>query len=183
MRINLLEIPEEGKLFICNRNTAEMNETLKDLIGTTPYQSEFYIRPLSSGAFELKGFIKTEMGELCSRCGIDFKMEIDQEFTEMLMPDLGQPRDAKYAKANHVSDMEKGGPSVYEYSGHHFDAGEYMHEAIAISEPLTPCPPKNAQGDCTVCLKPVDDKPFSYEDPGFEKPVSPFTALKNVKLQ
>lgn len=183
MRINLLEIPEEGKLFVCNQNTSEMNETLKDLIGKTPYQTEFYIRPLSSGAFELKGFIKTETMELCSRCGIDFKMKIDEEFTEMLMPNLDQPRDAKYAKANHVSDMENSGPSVYEYSGHHFDAGEYVHEVIAISEPMTPCPPKNAKGDCSVCLKPVDDKPFSYEDKGFEGPKSPFAALKNIKIQ
>lgn len=183
MKINLLEIPEDGKLFVCNQKTAEMNETLKDLIGNTPYQTEFYIRPLSSGAFELKGFIKTETAELCSRCGLDFKMKIDEEFTEMLMPDLGVPRDAKYAKANHVSDMEKGGPSVYEYSGHHFYAGDYVHELVAISEPMTPCPPKNEGGDCTVCLKPVTDQPFQYEDPGFEKPVSPFGALKNIKIQ
>jgi uncharacterized protein len=183
MRINLLEIPEEGKLFVCNQKTGDLNEVLRDLIGQQPHESEFLIRPLSSGTFELKGFIRTQTPELCSRCGLDFKLPIDQEFTEMLMPALNQPRDAKYAKANHVSDMERGGPSVYEYSGHHFNAGEYLHEVIALAQPLTPCPPRDPQGDCTVCLKPVDDKPFSYEDPGFEEPAPPFAALKNMKIQ
>jgi uncharacterized metal-binding protein YceD (DUF177 family) len=183
MRINLLEIPEEGKLFVCNQQTGELNEVLKDLIGKTPYQSEFFIRPMSSGTFELKGFIRTETAEQCSRCGLDFQLKIDEAFTELLMPDLEQPRDAKYAKANHISDMADSGPSVYEYTGHHFLAGEYLHGVIALAQPFTPCPPKNSKGDCSVCLKPVDEKPFTYEDEGFDGPRSPFAALKNIKIQ
>jgi uncharacterized protein len=182
MLINLLEIPAEGKLYICNQKTGDLNADLRDLIGKTPYQTEFTIRPLQAGTFELTGFIKTSLHEDCSRCGIDFELAVDQKIKEMLIPEQELPRNSKFAKANHVSDMHNDGPSVYEYQGHHFNAGEYFHEIVAMSEPYTPAPACTSDGNCSVCKKPVSDEKFSYEDPGFEEPVSPFADLKNIKL-
>lgn len=182
MLINLLEIPEEGKTYICNQNTAELNEPLRDLIGNAAYNTEFTIRPLQAGTFELTGFIKTAMPEDCSRCGLDFKMTVDESFRELLIPEQTIPRNGKFSKANHVSDLHGEGPSVVEYQGHHFNAGDYIHEVVGLAEPLTPAPPCNAQGECTLCGKAVSQEKFSYEDPGFEAPKSPFAALKNIKL-
>ena len=182
MLINLLEIPPEGQSFICNQNTGDLNQDLQDLIGNTSYLTEFTIRPLQAGTFELNGFIKTKLDEDCSRCGLDFQLAIDEKFRELLIPDQTVPRNSKFAKANHVSDMHAEGPSVVEYQGHHFNAGEYMHEVVAMAEPFTPAPACTADGKCSLCQKPVSDEKFSYEDPGFEEPVSPFAALKNIKL-
>lgn len=182
MLINLLEIPAEGKIYICNQNTGDLNQDLKDLLGQTPYQTEFTIRPLQAGTFELTGFIKTKLPEDCSRCGLDFDMPVDQSFRELLIPEQEIPRNSKFAKANHVSDMHNDGPSVVEYQGHHFNAGEYLHEVVALAEPYTPAPACTADGNCSLCKKPVSAEKFSYEDPGFEEPVSPFASLKNIKL-
>lgn len=182
MRINLLEIPEEGKSFSCNQKTSELNAVLQDLIGTSAFCTEFTLRPLQAGTFELTGFIETELPEDCSRCGLDFKMKIHEDFRELLMPEQALPRNSKFTKANHISDMSAQDLSVVEYQGHHFEAGEYLHEVIGLSEPLTPAPTCDAQGNCSLCKKPVVDQKFGYEDPGFEKPVSPFAVLKNVKL-
>ncbi|MEZ0392597.1 MAG: DUF177 domain-containing protein [Pseudobdellovibrionaceae bacterium] len=182
MLINLLEIPNEGKTFICNRNTAELNETLKDLIGSKNYQAEFTIRPLQAGTFELVGQVQTQLPEDCSRCGLDFDQPINESFKELLLPEQEIPRNSKFTKANHFSDMTGQGPSVVEYQGHHFNAGDYLHEVIGISEPLTPAPPCDAQGNCSLCKKPVQGQKFGYEDPGFEKSETPFAGLKNIKL-
>lgn len=182
MLINLLEIPEEGKTFVCNRNTSELNEVLADLIGNKPYTAEFSIRPLQTGTFELVGFIRTELPEDCSRCGLDFQMPLEEKFRDLLIPEQSVPRNSKFAKANHVSDMSGQGPEVVEYQGHHFNAGEFFHSVIGLAEPFIPAPPCDAQGQCTVCKKNVTAEKFGYEDPGFEKPVSPFAALKNIKL-
>lgn len=182
MLINLLEIPSEGKSFQVNRKTGELNSILADLIGQSDFESEFTIRPLQGGTFELTGSIRTQLPEDCSRCGLDFQMPINEKFRELLLPVQSVPRNSKFAKANHVSDMNGQGPEVYEYEGHHFNAGEYLHEVVAISEPFTPAPPCNAQGECSLCKKPVQNQKFGYEDPGFEKPTSPFDALKNIKL-
>lgn len=182
MLINLLEIPEEGKSFICNQNTRELGEVLKDLVGNKAFKTEFTIRPLQGGTFELSGNIKTEIPEECSRCGLDFDLNVDENFRELLLPEQTIPRNSKFSKANHVSDMTGEGPSVVEYQGHHFNAGDYLHEVVALADPFTPAPPCNAQGQCTLCKKNVGTEKFSYEDPGFEKPTSPFGALKGLKV-
>ena len=176
MLINLLELPSEGKLFVCDQNTKEFNEILGDLIGSTPYKSEFFIKPLENGTFELSGFIKTQLPEQCSRCGLDFKMPVDEMFKELLIPELDQPRNTKYVKPNHYSDLHGNGPSVYEYSGHHLNMGEYIHEVVALSEPFNPLPPTNEKGDCLICSLNVNNKNFNYDE-DFENPNSPFAAL------
>lgn len=181
MIINLLEIPNEGKLFVCNNQTAEFNEVLYDLIQNTTYQTEFTIRPLEQGTFELTGFVKTELPEQCSRCGLDFQFKVDEKFKEMLLPELDQPRNSKYAKANHFSDLHHEGPSVTEYQGHHFNMGEYLHEVVALSAPYNPCAPVDIKGKCSICGINVFEKTFNYDE-DFEKPESPFSVLKNIKL-
>lgn len=184
MIINLLDIPEDGKQFICNQNTGELNEALRDLVGNTPYSTEFYIRPLAAGTFELSGFVKTEIPEDCSRCGLDFKFNVNEKFRELLMPELQSPRNSQYSKVNHLSDMNTTDLDVAEYQGNHFNAGEYIHELVAITEPVNPAPEEDEKGDCRVCKLKVRGKTFGYEDkvPEIEQPQSPFSVLKNLKL-
>jgi uncharacterized protein len=181
MRINLLEIPNEGKSYICNNQTGEFTELLSDLIGTIPHKTEFALRPLEGGTFELTGFVQTELPDQCSRCGLDFNLRIDEIFKEILMPELEQPRNAKYAKANHFSDLKTDVPSVVEYQGHHFDMGEYLHEVVGLSQPYSAAPTIDEKGDCSLCMINMKEKNFNYDE-DFVKPESPFSALKNVKL-
>lgn len=181
MLINLLEIPEDGKIYVCNQSTKEFNEILADLIGTTAYQTQFFIKPLSNGTFELSGNIQTQLPEQCSRCGLDFKMQVNQDFKELLIPQLDQPRNAKYSRPNHFSDLKEDVVPVYEYQGHHLNMGEYLHELVAITEPFNPAAPVDEKGDCTVCAININNKNFNYDE-DFVAPVSPFAALKNIKL-
>lgn len=190
MIINLQEIPPEGKTYICNQHTGHLNQALRDLIGNKPHQAEFTIRPLQADTLELTGWIKAELPEDCSRCGLDFQLQVHEKFRELLMPLEKNPRNAKYSKPNHVSDMKIEDFSVIEYQGHHFNAGEYLHQVVALTEPLTPAPECDKNGTCLVCHKPISKELFVYEDPGFEEPEepngdtprSPFSALKNIKL-
>jgi uncharacterized protein len=181
MRINLLEIPSEGKSFICNSQTGEFTEILSDLIGSIAHKTEFVIRPLQAGTFELTGFVQTELPDHCSRCGLDFNLRVDEVFREMLIPELDQPRTSKYSKANHFSDLKTDVVSVAEYQGHHFDMGEYLHEVVGLSQPYSAAPEVNDKGDCSLCLINIREKNFNYDE-DFVKPESPFTALKNIKL-
>lgn len=182
MRINLQEIPDEGRDFIYNNQTSELNEVLKDLIGKTAYSAEFSIRPTNTNTFELQGFIKTHLPEQCSRCGLDFKMPVNVNFKEMLIPKQNLPRDAHFTKANHFSDMAGEGPSVQEYEGHHFQVGEYLHEVIALEEPFNPVAPVDKNDDCTVCKLNVKSHSFSYDEGNIDDKASPFSVLKNLKL-
>jgi uncharacterized protein len=182
MNINLKEIPPEGKTYICTQKTKELTESLKDLVGANEYQAEFSIRPLQAGTYELIGFIKTQIPEDCSRCALDFTQPIHERFSELLLPTMDQPRNSKYSKVNHVSDLNSQGPEVTEYKGHHFNAGEYIHGVIGLAVPFNPAPPVDKQGSCTLCKKSLSELKLNYTDPGFEEPQSPFTVLKNLKL-
>jgi len=183
MKINLSEIPAEGKSFVCNSQTGEFNAVLSDLIGTKSFHSEFFIKPLNSRDFELIGFIKTDLPEECSRCGIDFSLKIEPKFKAILIPRQSDERTGKYAKVNHISEALEEGPEVAQYEGMVFNMGEYVHEAVAIAAPFNPAGPVDEKGDCTVCGITVKGRSFGYDEQmPAEKPESPFAVLKNIKL-
>lgn len=184
MRINLTEIPEEGRTYLWNNKTAELNAQLADLVGSIPHEAEFFIKPMNTKDFEMSGVIKTEVPDDCSRCGIDFNFKVNERFKAILIPKMEIDRTGKYAKVNHVSEAIEYGPSVSEYTGTHFEMGEYLHEIVALAAPFNPAPPENKDGDCTLCLKHVRGKLFVYDEamPVDQKPENPFQALKNLKL-
>lgn len=185
MRLKLHEINEEGKAFKWTRQTAELNESLRDLIGERPYFCEFFVKPLNNRDFELSGEIRTQAPELCSRCGIDIEIPLRVKFREILIPKQPEDRTGRYARVNHLSDAGDEGPSVAEYDlDATFDMGEYLHEQVGLEIPYNPAPPENADGNCEDCGLQVRGQSFGYtEEIPLEKPESPFAALKNLKLQ
>lgn len=181
MRINLTEIPEEGREWSVHNRSGELTQVLQDLIGSTgQYQADFSIRPLQAGTFELRGSVKTSMPELCSRCGEDFRWPVDEKFRELLLPALDQPRNSSFSKANHVSDLNDDGLSVSEYHGNIFEMGEFLHEIVALSMPPVPAPPKDANGRCSQCKIPVQEQRFTYDEQ-MEETTNPFGVLKDWK--
>lgn len=183
MLINLLEIPIDGKSFKIDHSSGELNKALVDLIGNSAYSTEFSIFPMQAGTFELRGSINTKTQEDCSRCGDDFAYSISEKFHEILMPQLETPRKGHYAKPNHLSDLKENEINAYEFQGHLFDVGAYVHEVIALAQPYNPAPACDKSGKCVLCHKDATTL-FHYEDPGFEKNIekNPFASLKGVKL-
>ncbi len=183
MLINLQEIPAEGKTWKFDRKTAELNDFLSPLIGKQEYFADLHILPLSSnsGAYEVRSSIKTQLKEQCSRCGDDFNYQLNEKFQNILMPSLDTPRDAKFAKPNHFSDLHEEGPDVVEYEGNTLNVGEFFYELVALAEPTIPMPPADEKGNCSICKKTFKDQAVSY-DSGAIEPVHPFASLKGLKL-
>ncbi len=184
MRINLHEIPEEGKKFLWTEKTKEVSRELQDLIGPSAHTADFFIKPINSKDFQVTGTIKTHLPEACSRCGMDFNFPVNQTFHEILIPAQPEDRTGKYAKVNHISEAATSGPSVAEYGANQtFEMGEYLHEQVAIALPFNPAPPEKANGDCSLCDQPVRGQVFTYnEEMPEEKVESPFEVLKNLTV-
>lgn len=185
MRINLHEIPEHGKKFQWDHKSGELKPALNDLIGDSSYEANFFVKPINSKDFEMIGTIKTQTEEQCSRCGIDFRFPINERFHEILIPHQPEDRTGKYAKVNHISEAATAGPAVTEYEPNlTFDMGEYLHEQVAIALPFNPAPSEKANGDCSLCEKPVRGQLFRYnEEMPPEKTPKPFEVLKNLKIE
>lgn len=98
------------------------------------------------------------------------------------MPELDEPRNSKYAKSNHVSDLLAGGPEVFNYQGNTFFAEEFFHEKVALEQPLIPCPALDAQGKCSLCHKKISTDAFVYDEPIEATRKSPFAGLKDLKM-
>lgn len=183
MKINLTEIPEDGRSYHWTNQTGELTSALSDIAGKNAYDAEFNIRPLNTKDFQLVGKITTATPETCSRCGKDINYPVTERFHEILIPKQYQPRDGKYARVNHLSDLPSGGPETSEYENDVFDMGEYLHEVVAISIPFNPACPEKVDGKPSDCVIPVNGQAFSYDEKmPEEKPESPFAALKNLKL-
>ncbi|AGH95534.1 YceD family protein [Pseudobdellovibrio exovorus] len=176
MKIKLNEIPEDGRQYSLNRETAELNGTLEDLISQNDYKISLDIRPLNSRDFTVNGQVSTKTHEQCSRCGQDFNFGVEKTIREILIPTQEQGRTGKYAKSasHHVTDADEE-VSVTEYSKQQFDLGEFLHEAIALEVPFNPF--------CDDCLQPENNKAFIYDEKmGEEQKPNPFSALKGIKI-
>lgn len=181
--IKLTEIPEEGMSFSWNRRTGEATKALVDLIQDSDFNAEFFIKPLNQHDYSLTGNIKTELADVCSRCGVDFKVKINTRFNEILIPKQSEDRTGKYSKVNHISEKELDGPEVCEYINNLFDMGEYLHEAVALAAPFNPVAPIDEEGNHKTCNNPEKDQVVIYDEVmPHEDKKNPFAALKNLKL-
>jgi len=186
MKIKLNEIPEDGRDYVFNRKTGELNSVLEDLIGKAEYTAQVFIRPLNTKNYDLKGSIKSETEELCSHCGENFQFKAQASVHEILIPGAEEIKNSQFSKSNHVSELNQDGPSVSEYFGDAFDIGEFLHEALAFSIPFNP---RHDAGDtaCKTAIKSADTDAFIYDENmgntiEQEKKNNAFNVLKGLKL-
>ncbi len=181
MLINLQEVPDSGRTWFLDRQTAELNEVLRPLLGTQEYWARLSIVPLSEGSsFDVHGTFKTKLPEQCSRCGDDFQLDLDEKFQNLLLPTMDMPRNGKIAKANHFSDLHQDGPEPIEYVENVFDVGEFFYELVVLAKPMIPSPPKDTEGNCSICKQSA--KSFIHCDSGNQEPSHAFEALKKLKF-
>ena len=150
MKINLNEIPEEGREYICNQRTGEFSESLSDLVGKEPYAIQFMVRPLGN-IYEVTGNIKTQLNLTCARCAADFKSELNLNLNELLVPGEKLPRTGKEAKVNHISELDNGGPSTSIFESFSFDMSPLIRDTVALSEPTIAFCKTDCKGLCQYC--------------------------------
>lgn len=188
LQIKLHEVPEEGREYIYNKATGELNESLRDLIENNDYHATLFIKPLNHKDYALTGTIKTQTVETCSLCGETFKFPTSARINEILIPAVANKEKEKQSRSNHFSELDESTVGVSEYKSDVFDMGEHLHEAVALSVPFNPKPVQNADGSCTVCLKSIQLGEFNYDenmgsiDSTAEKP-NPFNVLKDFKVK
>jgi uncharacterized protein len=182
MIIRLHELGKDGRSFSFTEETEELESSLADYLQGQSFIIEFFLRPLSSKTFEMKGHFVTKVPSVCSKCSEDFMIPVDTSFHEILVQPQPEDRTGKYAKTPLASDETL---SSYEYSPDlTFNAGEYFHELLGITLPSYP---KHSESEKEICLQALHELGVDIEDPEAEvelgeKPSSPFNVLQNLKL-
>ena len=184
MKIRLGEIPEEGRSYIFDRQSGEMNAALEDVVGSHAYAAQMHIKPIGN-AYELRGSVSTTLSEVCSKCGTDFELPIDRKFTEIIFEDETEYRKTHGVHGNQSVNFSDEGTSMVPVRGNVFDAGDYLHAAVVLAEPFYPTCGTN--GACLHAeeveqvLKQLEQKAAEAVQEVTEK-TNPFAALKELDL-
>jgi uncharacterized protein len=183
MKIRLKEIPQDGRDYTFDRKSGELNDALSDLIGDHGYNVSLFIKPIGS-AYEMRGQIKTTVHETCSHCGYDFELPLSRAVKEVLFEEQEAYRKTHSVQGSQMIDFSQDELSMTPIRGDILDAGEFVHEMIALSEPLYPvCGPDgqclNAAEVEAIRRRLEEEAELAVET---KKP-NPFNALSGLDLK
>jgi uncharacterized metal-binding protein YceD (DUF177 family) len=184
--IVLKDLPPEGREFNFTNESGELNDILKDLIGSNPYHLHFRITPMGN-TFDLKGRLQAGMDLQCSLCAEDFKLPIDLNLHELIIIERALGKGDQSTKSNHAHEWETAGPDYIVLASDVFNAGEYAHEAVGLTEPIRPlCAPQTPEG-CVHSKERIERPWLSYSGEergtGTQLRANPFQTLEKLKLK
>jgi uncharacterized protein len=184
--INLKELPPEGHQFTYSDQTGELSAVLRDLIGSNPYSAKITIAPMGN-TFDLRGEIQTKMDLQCALCAIEFKYPIELKLHELIvvMKKQALQKGDQTTKANHAHEWEAQGPDYILLDSDTFNIGDYLHEMVALSEPLRPLGKPDCDKDCDNLTNRERRPWLSYGNDQDAQPVkaNPFQILEKIKLK
>ena len=131
LTVQLKDLPKRGIDFHFTRKSGELNEILKNLIGKNSYDIQVHICP-DGPAYTIQGNIQTQMNLACARCALDFKYTVKKHFHESLVV---QPKKSQKVSYSVPSDEEDFCTVLFDSL---FSMGDFLHELIAVEEPLRP---------------------------------------------
>jgi len=185
MKIRLNEIPEEGREYIFDRESGELDQDLADLVGKNEYRVELYIKPIGN-AYEMRGEVETTLNEVCSYCANEFDLSIKRRVNEILFEEQEETRKGHSVHGNQSVDFLGNGPSMTPYKSETFEPGKYAHELIAVSEPFYPmCGPKETclHADEVEKIKKQLEAEWAAAEAQATKRESAFAVLKKLNLE
>jgi uncharacterized metal-binding protein YceD (DUF177 family) len=183
--IPLKDLPLEGREYEYTRDSAELNESLKDLLGANPYKVKFLLKPMGN-TYEIRGELATQMDLQCALCAFDFKFPIRQNFHEFLVIQKPLEKGDKLSHTNHAHEWESQGPEATLLESEVLRVGDFIHEIIALAEPIRPLGGEECDKGLCDNLKEMPKREWLSVGPeGARKDsdANPFKILEKMKLR
>lgn len=150
LKIDLKKLSAQGLDLSYDQKSEELSQKLKPLIGENSYTIKASIQSIGSSSYSISGQIQTELNLSCARCAYDFKQAIKKSFKEKIFLQKKLERIDKQIHSNHFSELM----NTEEWTITDktlFDIGEFLHELIAIEEPLRPLGKKSCDEEQSSC--------------------------------
>jgi len=181
--IVLKELPPEGREYDYSRESGELTDDLKELIDDNDYSIRLTVRPIGN-AYDLQGELKTSLDLQCSLCAIDFKYPVTQKFHEVLVIETPLDKGDQHTKANHSSEWDPSQPEGIYLEAPVLNVGDFVHEIVAIAEPMRPLGRPGCEEACENRKDGVQRDWLSV-DPKDAKSIrnQPFAILEKMKLK
>ncbi len=186
IHINLKELPPEGQDFTYSEKSGELTPSLKPLVGANPYSVQFKITPMGN-TYDLRGTASAAMDMQCSLCAIDFNYPIVLKLHELLVVNKKQPlaKGDQQAKTNHAHEWEAQGPDYIILESDSFSIADYIHEMVALAEPLRPLGKPDCDDKCDNLKDRVQREWLTVGPDKEAEPIkaNPFQILEKIKLK
>ena len=179
MIIQLNEIPNEGKSFDFSRKSGELDEVLKDLIGTRDYKIHLDVTPVGK-SFDVRGTIDTSYAEVCSFCATEFDLRVAERFHELVVCDAHKNIkgfEEDWSPHGDVGVTVIDDPTQYNVS-------DLIHEVLALAEPNQPACRENCKGLCIICGQDLNESICKCDNNTTSQKLesSPFSILKRLEI-
>lgn len=184
VRISLKDLPKEGRDFNYTSESGELTAALKELIGSNPYEVNLHLAPIGN-AFDLKGTLKASMDLQCAKCAGDFKFKINQALNEVVVLQAPLAKGDFQTKANHAHEWSGDGPDYLILENDMFNVAEYIHEVIALAEPLQPIGTTDPSHTCESLQDQIKRSWLTIGENAQEGTIkaNPFQVLEKIKLK
>ncbi len=180
--IALKELPLEGREFNFTNESGELNDVLKDLIGSNSYSVQLKITPMGN-SFDLRGRINTTLDLQCSLCAIDFKFPVNLTAHEFIVIERALSKGDQMSRNNHAHEWESNGPNYIVLESDIFNLGAYIHEQIGLAEPMRPLGKPDCDQSCENLKDRIERPWLTYGTEGDQGRVKPFQVLEKIKLK
>ena len=184
VQISLKELPAEGREFTYSQETGELNKILLPLIGRNKYSVKIKMTPVGN-SFDLRGSISTSMDLQCALCAIAFSHLIQVKLHELIVVQKPMAKGDQQTRANHAHEWESSGPDYIVLESETFEIDQYIHEMVALAEPLKPLGRPDCDKNCENLTDQVmrDWLTLGDEPPNSSIKANPFKVLEKIKLK
>ena len=182
--IKLNELPKQGESFVFTSEDGKESFApyFKDLIGDQKFHIEMHIQP-AGNAYQLQGKIQTKMPLVCSLCATDIQHPVKVNLNEIILINSAMAKNEHEARANHSSELNADGPEALILDNEAFDVAEYLHEMIALAEPIRPLGTPDCETACPERDKMIPRDWLSVGNVSEKmENTNPFASLKDLKI-
>lgn len=172
MLIDLKSIDENGKDYKFDELSDELLGAFQDLIGDTPFKIHLDIRPLGN-TYQVLGSVHSEYSEVCSKCGFEIDIPLQNRINEILVIEKERPRNTQVSQSR--QNFDSGVPAVTYINTSQFDLKEFLHEMMAAGFDLYPTCADQDTCESRRFKDPLITPEERIGHPGF-------SALKNLKV-
>lgn len=182
--IKLNELPTQGESFVFTSEDGKesLAPYFKDLLGDQKFHIELHIQPVGN-AYQLHGKIKTKLPLVCSLCASDIQHPVDVNLNEIILIDNTLTKKDHEVRSNHASELTADGPEAIMLDNEAFDVAEYLHEMIALAEPIRPMGTPDCETSCPERDNFVQREWLNIGNPSEKmENTNPFASLKDLKI-
>ncbi len=135
MLIDLQSIDENGKDYNFDELSDELVGAFNDLVGEAPFKVQLHVQPMGN-TYLVNGSVHSEYSAVCSKCGYDVDLPLDNKINEIVVIEKERPRNTQVSQSQQNFDASS--PAVTYVNSSTFDLREFLHEMMASGFSLYP---------------------------------------------